>query len=184
MIWPCTLTPSTMVVVRSFLYACRLTAELRLFEPMYLVDIEVGKQSSVQLQLVFSTILLTLCHPLTVPRVSGIYGVLNSKHGLVFEESQVIGTPMFVVSLLACQLIIWWVNQKTFCCLLPLVYFKLQGLNLYPYTGFTADHCSNTSGQAFPQCVTNGRSFLETPSLPRLWLTLKSARGSKKAFQL
>ncbi|KAI2650383.1 Elongation factor 2 [Labeo rohita] len=95
-----------MVVVRSFLYACRLTAELRLFEPMYLVDIEVGKQSSVQLQLVFSTILLTLCHPLTVPRVSGIYGVLNSKHGLVFEESQVIGTPMFVVSLLACQLII------------------------------------------------------------------------------
>lgn len=29
--------------------------------------------------------------------VGGIYGVLNRKRGLVFEESQVMGTPMFVV---------------------------------------------------------------------------------------
>lgn len=29
--------------------------------------------------------------------VGGIYGVLNRKRGLVFEESQVAGTPMFVV---------------------------------------------------------------------------------------
>lgn len=29
--------------------------------------------------------------------VGGIYGVLNRKRGHVFEESQVIGTPMFVV---------------------------------------------------------------------------------------
>ncbi len=38
-------------------------------------------------------------------------------------------------------------------------------------------------------CLTIGRSCLETPwkpipSLPRLWLTQESARGSKKAFQL
>lgn len=29
--------------------------------------------------------------------VGGIYGVLNRKRGHVFEESQVMGTPMFVV---------------------------------------------------------------------------------------
>lgn len=29
--------------------------------------------------------------------VGGIYGVLNRKRGMVFEESQVMGTPMFVV---------------------------------------------------------------------------------------
>ena len=29
--------------------------------------------------------------------VGGIYGVLNRRRGHVFEESQVIGTPMFVV---------------------------------------------------------------------------------------
>ena len=29
--------------------------------------------------------------------VGGIYGVLNRRRGHVFEESQVAGTPMFVV---------------------------------------------------------------------------------------
>lgn len=29
--------------------------------------------------------------------VGGIYGVLNRKRGHVFEESQVMGTPIFVV---------------------------------------------------------------------------------------
>lgn len=29
--------------------------------------------------------------------VGGIYGVLNRKRGHVFEESQVMGTPMFIV---------------------------------------------------------------------------------------
>ena len=29
--------------------------------------------------------------------MGGIYGVLNRRRGHVFEESQVIGTPMFVV---------------------------------------------------------------------------------------
>jgi hypothetical protein len=29
--------------------------------------------------------------------VGGIYGVLNRRRGHVFEESQVVGTPMFMV---------------------------------------------------------------------------------------
>lgn len=31
------------------------------------------------------------------PVNSGIYGVLNRRRGHVFEESQVAGTPMFIV---------------------------------------------------------------------------------------
>ncbi len=29
--------------------------------------------------------------------VGGIYGVLNKRRGHVFEESRIVGTPMFVV---------------------------------------------------------------------------------------
>ncbi|XP_029861276.1 elongation factor 2-like isoform X6 [Aquila chrysaetos chrysaetos] len=58
--------------------------------------------------------------------VGGIYGVLNRKRGHVFEESQVAGTPMFVV--------------KAY-------------LPVNESFGFTADLRSNTGGQAFPQCV-------------------------------
>lgn len=43
--------------------------------------------------------------------------------------------------------------ERPFYCLLPSTCFKLQGLNSHLYTGFTADLRSNTSGQAFPQCV-------------------------------
>lgn len=56
----------------------------------------------------------------------GIYGVLNRRRGHVFEESQVTGTPMFVV--------------KAY-------------LPVNESFGFTADLRSNTGGQAFPQCV-------------------------------
>lgn len=58
--------------------------------------------------------------------VGGIYGVLNRRRGHVFEESQVAGTPMFVV--------------KAY-------------LPVNESFGFTADLRSNTGGQAFPQCV-------------------------------
>lgn len=58
--------------------------------------------------------------------VGGIYGVLNRKRGHVFEENQVAGTPMFLV--------------KAY-------------LPVNESFGFTADLRSNTSGQAFPQCV-------------------------------
>merc|ERR1711988_2021305 len=59
---------------RRVLYACVLTAEPRLMEPVYLVEIQCPENA-----------------------VGGIYGVLNRRRGHVFEEAQTPGTPMFVV---------------------------------------------------------------------------------------
>merc|ERR1711884_163118 len=59
---------------RRVLYACALTAEPRLMEPVYLVEIQCPENA-----------------------VGGIYGVLNRRRGHVFEEAQTPGTPMFVV---------------------------------------------------------------------------------------
>merc|ERR1712088_323941 len=88
---------------RRVLYASMLTAEPRLMEPVYLVEIQCPENA-----------------------VGGIYGVLNRRRGHVFEESQVVGTPMFHV--------------KAY-------------LPVNESFGFTADLRSNTGGQAFPQCV-------------------------------
>lgn len=88
---------------RRCFYACVLTAAPRLMEPVYLVEIQCPEVA-----------------------VGGIYGVLNRRRGHVIEESQVIGTPMFVV--------------KAY-------------LPVNESFGFTADLRSNTGGQAFPQCV-------------------------------
>ncbi|GFG36364.1 hypothetical protein Cfor_01993 [Coptotermes formosanus] len=59
---------------RRCLYACVLTAQPRLMEPVYLCEIQCPEVA-----------------------VGGIYGVLNRRRGHVFEEMQVAGTPMFVV---------------------------------------------------------------------------------------
>merc|ERR1719153_486077 len=59
---------------RRVLYACMLTAEPRLMEPVYLVEIQCPENA-----------------------VGGIYGVLNRRRGHVIEEAQSPGTPMFVV---------------------------------------------------------------------------------------
>jgi len=59
---------------RRCLYACVLTAQPRLLEPVYLVEIQCPESV-----------------------VGGIYGVLNQRRGHVIEENQVVGTPMFVV---------------------------------------------------------------------------------------
>jgi len=88
---------------RRCLYACVLTAKPRFFEPVYLVEIQCPEAA-----------------------VGGIYGVLNRRRGVVFEESQIVGTPMFVVK---------------------------AHLPVNESFGFTADLRSNTGGQAFPQCV-------------------------------
>jgi elongation factor 2 len=88
---------------RRVFYACVLTAAPRLMEPVYLVEIQCPEAA-----------------------VGGIYGVLNRRRGHVIEESQVFGTPMFVV--------------KAY-------------LPVNESFGFTADLRSNTGGQAFPQCV-------------------------------
>ncbi|GFR06766.1 translation elongation factor 2, partial [Trichonephila clavata] len=59
---------------RRVFYASVLTAEPRIMEPVYLVEIQCPESA-----------------------VGGIYGVLNRRRGHVFEESQVTGTPMFFV---------------------------------------------------------------------------------------
>merc|ERR1712117_706582 len=59
---------------RRALYACQLTAQPRLMEPVYLCEIQCPENA-----------------------VGGIYGVLNRRRGHVFEEAQTPGTPMFVV---------------------------------------------------------------------------------------
>lgn len=49
--------------------------------------------------MVFDAVFFFFFLPIQCPEavVGGIYGVLNRKRGHVFEESQVIGTPVFVV---------------------------------------------------------------------------------------
>jgi len=59
---------------RRCVYAAMLTAEPRLLEPVYLVEIQCPEGA-----------------------VGGIYGVLNRRRGHVIEENQVTGTPMFQV---------------------------------------------------------------------------------------
>jgi len=88
---------------RRCLYACALTATPKIMEPVYLVEIQCPESA-----------------------VGGIYGVLNRRRGIVFEEAQTPGTPMFVVK---------------------------AHLPVNESFGFTADLRSNTGGQAFPQCV-------------------------------
>jgi elongation factor 2 len=88
---------------RRCLYACMLTAKPRYLEPVFLVEIQCPESA-----------------------VGGIYGVLNRRRGVVVEEMQVAGTPMFVVK---------------------------AHLPVNESFGFTADLRSNTGGQAFPQCV-------------------------------
>ncbi|XP_037625465.1 elongation factor 2-like [Sebastes umbrosus] len=58
---------------RRVLYACELTAEPRIMEPIYLVEIQCPEAA-----------------------LGGIYGVLNRRRGHVFEEVTVMGTPMRV----------------------------------------------------------------------------------------
>jgi len=88
---------------RRCLYGCILTAKPKFYEPVYLVEIQCPENA-----------------------VGGIYGVLNRRRGNVFEESQVVGTPMFVVK---------------------------AHLPVMESFGFTTDLRAATSGQAFPQCV-------------------------------
>jgi len=59
---------------RRCLYACIITAQPRIMEPVYLVEIQCPEVA-----------------------VGGIYGVLNRRRGHVIEEMQLPGTPIFVV---------------------------------------------------------------------------------------
>eukprot|EP00236_Picocystis_salinarum_P004199 CAMPEP_0183829118 /NCGR_PEP_ID=MMETSP0807_2-20130328/3140_1 /TAXON_ID=88271 /ORGANISM="Picocystis salinarum, Strain CCMP1897" /LENGTH=846 /DNA_ID=CAMNT_0026074325 /DNA_START=59 /DNA_END=2599 /DNA_ORIENTATION=- len=88
---------------RRVLYAAELTAKPRLMEPIYLVEIQAPEQA-----------------------LGGIYSVLNQKRGMVFEEVQRPGTPIY--------------NIKAY---LPVI----------ESFGFTSTLRAATSGQAFPQSV-------------------------------
>lgn len=59
---------------RRCLYACELTADPRLMEPVYLVEIQAPEGA-----------------------LGGIYPTVTKKRGHVFEENRVAGTPMFLV---------------------------------------------------------------------------------------
>merc|ERR1719337_739636 len=59
---------------RRVFYACVLTAQPRLLEPVYLVEVQCPENA-----------------------MGGIYSVLNRKRGHVFQEQAVVGTPMFIV---------------------------------------------------------------------------------------
>merc|ERR1719370_2807789 len=100
---------------RRVLYACQLTASPKLLEPVYKVDIQCPENA-----------------------VGGIYGVLNRRRGVVFEEAQTPGTPMFVVKAYLP------VNQSF---------------------GFTANLRSQTGGKAFPQCVFDHWQLMESDPL-------------------
>jgi len=123
---------------RRVFYASILTAAPRLMEPVYLCEIQCPENA-----------------------VGGIYGVLNRRRGHVFEESQVAGTPMFVV--------------KAY-------------LPVNESFGFTADLRSNTGGQAFPQCVFDHWQILpgspfETTSKPGQVVTdTRKRKGLKEGI--
>eukprot|EP00193_Tetraselmis_chui_P018805 CAMPEP_0177776526 /NCGR_PEP_ID=MMETSP0491_2-20121128/14764_1 /TAXON_ID=63592 /ORGANISM="Tetraselmis chuii, Strain PLY429" /LENGTH=824 /DNA_ID=CAMNT_0019295331 /DNA_START=726 /DNA_END=3200 /DNA_ORIENTATION=- len=88
---------------RRVIYAAQLTAAPRMTEPMYLVEIQAPEQA-----------------------LGGIYSTLNQKRGMVFEEVQRPGTPMY--------------NIKAH-------------LPVNESFGFSSTLRANTSGQAFPQMV-------------------------------
>jgi len=88
---------------RRVMYASALTAQPRLLEPVYLVEIQCPEVA-----------------------VGGIFGVLNRRRGVVFDQGNIGNTPQMQVK---------------------------AHLPVNESFGFTADLRSNTGGQAFPQAV-------------------------------
>ena len=88
---------------RRVLYASMMTAEPRLLEPVYLVEIQAPEGA-----------------------LGGIYSTITQKRGMVIEEMQRPGTPIY--------------NIKAY-------------LPVMESFGFTGTLRAATSGQAFPQCV-------------------------------
>merc|ERR1712062_662613 len=88
---------------RRVIYASQLTAAPRLLEPVYLVEIQCPEVA-----------------------VGGIFGVLNRRRGVVFDNQNIGNTPQMQVK---------------------------AHLPVNESFGFVADLRSNTGGQAFPQCV-------------------------------
>ncbi|EHA54932.1 Elongation factor 2 [Pyricularia oryzae] len=92
-----------MPTTRRVLYASTLLAEPAILEPVFLVEIQVPEQA-----------------------MGGVYSVLTRRRGMVFNEEQRPGTPLFTIK-----------------AYLPVM----------ESFGFNADLRQGTSGQAFPQSV-------------------------------
>ncbi|KAK3097811.1 hypothetical protein FSP39_013409 [Pinctada imbricata] len=88
---------------RRSLFAAVLTAQPRIVEPVYLVDVQVPQTA-----------------------MGGVFNVLSRRRGLIFEETQSTGMPMF--------------NIKAY-------------MPVNESFGFVEELRGQTGGQAFPQCV-------------------------------
>jgi elongation factor 2 len=123
---------------RRCFYACMLTAQPSLLEPIYQVEIQCPESA-----------------------IGGIYSCLNRKRGIVFEEGQVPGTPMYIVK-----------------AYLPVM----------ESFGFTADLRSNTGGKAFPQCVFDhwqlfpGDTLDEESKPHKIVLDIRKRKGLKEGM--
>jgi elongation factor 2 len=100
---------------RRVMYAAEMISEPRLLEPMFLVEITCPEGA-----------------------MGGIYSCLNRRRGMVFEENQRPGTPLY--------------NVKAY-------------LPVAESFGFDSDLRAQTSGQAFPQCVFDHWALLPTNPL-------------------
>ena len=123
---------------RRCFYACQLTAEPKLMEPIYLVEIQCPESV-----------------------LGGIYSIINQKRGIVFDEQQRPGTPIY--------------NVKA----------HLPVLESF---GFTADLRAATSGQAFPQSVFDHWETLPSDPLEldsqtnKLVLATRKRKGIKEGI--
>ena len=121
---------------RRVLYASTLTAEPRLLEPVYLVEIQAPEQA-----------------------LGGIYSTVTQKRGMVVEEIQRPGTPIY--------------NIKAY-------------LPVMESFGFTGTLRAATSGQAFPQCVFDHWDMLNSDPLNpdtqagKLVKDIRKRKGSKE----
>ena len=120
---------------RRVLYAAALTAEPRLLEPVYLVEIQAPEQA-----------------------LGGIYSTVTQKRGMVIEEVQRPGTPIY--------------NIKAY-------------LPVMESFGFTGTLRAATSGQAFPQCVFDHWDMLNSDPLNpdsqsgKIVCDIRKRKGSK-----
>jgi elongation factor 2 len=123
---------------RRCLYATILTAQPRLMEPVYLVEIQTPENA-----------------------MGGIYSCLNKRRGHVIAEDQKMGTPLY--------------NVKAY-------------LPVMESFGFTADLRSQTSGQAFPQCVfdhwqvVNGDPFEKDSKAATVVFNTRKRKGLKEGI--
>ena len=100
---------------RRVMYAAEMISQPRLLEPMFLVEITCPEGA-----------------------MGGIYSCLNRRRGMVFEENQRPGTPLY--------------NVKAY-------------LPVAESFGFDSDLRAQTSGQAFPQCVFDHWQLMPTDPL-------------------